>query len=198
MNWIRLAERGGARRLAAVDDYQFPGSARQRFALGHPGLSAGDVRTVEAATRQWFRLAVRHPRAKLSMPSVVVGDFWHEFVRQTREYAEFCDAAFGRFLHHAPDAAAADQGGGLRTTFGFAQEDEGSVPPALPLLFRIDRDLAVTGGRHYLADCGGRGVCYDLPGATCLQHVDGVRPATRRLGPSPAPRDMFDGGGCGG
>src|SRR5215208_2444034 len=119
-------------------------------------LSTEDVRTVEEATRQWFRLAARHPRAKLSMPSVVVDDLWHELVLHTRDYAEFCEAAFGRFLHHTPEsamsveAAAANRAAGLAMTVRLAQLDEGRTVGQLPLLFRVDRELGISGGARYL------------------------------------------------
>jgi hypothetical protein len=44
------------------------------------------------------------PSARLSMPSVLVDDMWHKFLLHTRDYAAFCDAAFGRFLHHEPES----------------------------------------------------------------------------------------------
>jgi hypothetical protein len=169
-----------ARRVAVVDAYEFPSSIRQRFALEHHTFTPEQIATVEAATRQWFRLAARRPKAALSMPSVIVDDLWHEMVLHTREYAAFCDAAFGRFLHHVPESAmtgpeaAANQGRTLRTTFELAQQDEKCAATELPVLFRVDRDLAVKGGRRYLADCGGRGHCYPLPGTVCLQHLRGT------------------------
>ncbi|MET8146878.1 glycine-rich domain-containing protein [Actinoplanes sp. NPDC049668] len=199
--------RRAEQRVAAVDAYQFPSSVRHRLATGYQDLSADDIHTVEAGARQWFRLAARNPRARLSMPSVVVDDLWHELVLHTRDYAAFCDVAFGRFLHHVPesamsaDGAAANQSTALRDTFRMAQQDEGCEPAQLPLLFRIDRDLAVPGGRHYLADCGGRGVCHELKGTTCLQHLGGLgrRPGggwnfSRRDGGAA----QADAGGCGG
>lgn len=173
------------RRLAIIDEYQFPGSVRQRFALQRDDLGSDDIRLVEGGTRQWFRLAARHPKARLAMPSVIVDDLWHEFVLHTREYAEFCEAGLGRFLHHVPESAmtatgaAANRSGGLQVTFQLAQQDElarrggAAGPAALPLLFRVDQELAVAGGRRYLADCGGRGECYESKGTVCLQHVGG-------------------------
>jgi hypothetical protein len=214
MGWTRLLDRGKVRRTAAVDAFEFPSSVRQRFAGQHHNLAADDIRTVEAATRQWFRLAARHPRAKLAMPSVVVDDLWHELVLHTRDYAAFCQAAFGHFLHHvpesamAPPAAAENRSTRTLTTLELARQDEGCGPGQLPLLFRVDQQVAVNGGRRYLADCGGRGQCHELPGMVCLQHL---------TGPGKAPRagargtthghhgtdagcvaDGGDGGGCGG
>jgi hypothetical protein len=209
MTGIRLWDRGGERRACAVDAYKFPASVRQRFAFEHERLSGDDIGRVEDATRQWFRLAARHPRAKLSMPSAVVDDLWHEMVLHTRDYAEFCDTALGRFLHHVPESAmspgdaARNRAAGLQTTLLFAQQDEHCAPAVLPLLFRVDRDLAITGGARYLADCGGRGVCYDLPGAVCLQHVTGVKAARRAVNPHAGPIDpgtptAGSGAACGG
>jgi len=194
-----------ARRVAAVDAYQFPSSVRQRFALVHHTFTLEQIATVEAATRQWFRLAARRPKAALSMPSVIVDDLWHEMVLHTRDYAAFCDAALGRFLHHVPESAmtgpdaAANRGKTLRATFELAQQDEKCGPTGLPVLFRVDRDLAVEGGRHYLADCGGRGQCHSVPGVVCLQHVRGNgRPIQRNRGVRgmhPAEHEIYGGAG---
>lgn len=39
---------------------------------------------------------------RLSMPSEAVDEVWHQFILFTREYHGFCEAAFGRYVHHAP------------------------------------------------------------------------------------------------
>ncbi|MEV0714014.1 hypothetical protein [Asanoa sp. NPDC050611] len=199
----RFLARGKSRRTAAVDSFVFPSNVRLRFAGQHQHLSPDQVRTVEAAARQWFRLAARHPRAKLSMPSVVVDDLWHEMVLDTREYAAFCEAAFGRFLHHVPEqrAESADRSRHLLATFQLACEDEGCEPDRLPLLFSIDRQLAVDGGRYYLADCGGRGQCHGLRGTTCLRHLTGEGRSSRFGAPGHHRTDLppsVGGDGCGG
>jgi hypothetical protein len=190
----------------AVDSYRFPTSVRQRFVFEHPDLTPDHIRTVEDGTRQWFRLAARHPKAKLSMPSVAVDALWHEMVLHTREYQEFCDQALGRFLHHVPESsmtgeeAAANRAKRLQETFRLAQQDEGCAPDALPLLFRVDRETRIAGGRRYLADCGGRGQCFDVADALCLTHVTGLGKATRGTwkGPGASPHGGEDGGGGGG
>jgi hypothetical protein len=161
--------RQSGRRVSAVDAYEFPSGVRQRFALRHGELSGDAVRAVEAAARQWFRLAARHPKARLAMPSVIVDEFCREFQLHAREYADFCVSALGR-----PAMPAESRPGELAATFRFAREDEPRVAGLLPALFRVDREVAVAGGRHYLADCGGRGVCYELKGTVCLQHLGGV------------------------
>jgi hypothetical protein len=149
------------RRVAAVAAFAFPSSVRQRVALARPDLTPEQTAAVEAAMRQWFRLAARRPKAKLAMPSVVVAEL-HRELALTREYAEFCRDAFGRPPVVEP--------GALAETLRLARRDEEAD---LPLLFRIDRELTIDGGKRYLADCGGRGQCFPLPGAVCLFHLRG-------------------------
>src|SRR4051812_42376052 len=100
MVWNRRA----TDRLAAIDTYRFPATVRQRFAAGHATLSGTALDKLEAATRQWFRLAARHPRARPDMPSRATDALWREVTRQT-EYGAFCDRAFGRSFRPGPAAA---------------------------------------------------------------------------------------------
>jgi hypothetical protein len=157
-------------RLTFVNAYRLPAAVRQRFAFLHESLRADQMDQVEAAARQWYRLVARHPRARLAMPSTVVAQLVDEFTVHAGEYTAFCRSAFGK----SPPAVAGDDA--LWPTFRFAQADDGSVAPALPLIFRVDRELNVPSGRYYLASCGGgRTVCHELPGVICLQHLRGVR-----------------------
>jgi hypothetical protein len=185
--------------LATVDGYRFPTGVRQRFALTHPGLTHQHLDAVEAATRQWFRLAARQPRAKLTMPSVATGDYWREFRLHEREYGEFCDRAAG---HPVRDEPAPDKGARLYATFRLAQQDEHLESHRLPLLFRVDRELAITGARRYLADCGGYDQCYEETDVLCLQHVAGVQRRRSRWsrpgGPAAGGGPAGCGAGCGG
>jgi len=196
-----------ATRVGVIDTYAFSSSVRQRLRMKHPELTPDRLALVEAAARQWFRIVACRPRTELSMPSTLVDDLWHEFMLHTREYAEFCDAAFGRFLHHQPETAmspgqaVANRSDRLVLTLRLAQQDEGSEPAALPLLFRVDRDAGLKDGRRYLADCGGRGLCHSMPNTVCLQHLNGLGKAPPRKGIShggPTYVGGTDGGGCGG
>ncbi|WP_328416461.1 hypothetical protein OG470_26465 [Micromonospora sp. NBC_00389] len=179
MIWTRLRNDRTAHRLRAVADLQFPASGRQRLQNQYPHLSDDDIRLVETATRQWFRLIVRHSSTKLSMPSVVVNDLWQELTLHARDYAAFCDAAFGGFLHHQPRSEiSADPVNTNRTplllaTLSHGRRDEGCGPTDLPLLFRVDQELCLRDGNRYLADCGGRGECFPGSNLVCLQHLAG-------------------------
>jgi hypothetical protein len=154
-----------SRRLAAVDTFVFP--AGVRFALD---LDTAQFAVAETAARQWFRLAARHPKATMSMPSAVVDKLWLALTRHERDYQELTRAVVGRDFPYSATT------GTLAATYRFARADE---PGGMPLLFRIDKQLGVTGGRHYIADCGGRGECFPVRGATCLQHLTGVGKATK-------------------
>lgn len=111
------------------------------------------------------------------MPSVVADRLWREFALHERDYAAFCDSAFGRHLSYPPSATisagTANRSPSLLATLGYARQDEGCGPTGLPLLFRADEELRVDGGNRYLADCGGRGECFQVPGLVCLQHLAG-------------------------
>jgi hypothetical protein len=169
-----------ARRVRAVDAYEFPSSVRQRLRRMHPDLGTEGVVLIEAATRQWFRILARRPttRLRLSMPSMLADDMWHEFLLHTRDYAAFCDTAFGRFLHHipesamTPDEAVASPTSRLLATLRLAREDENN-PSALPMLFRVDHEAGLHEARRYVVKCGGQEECsvassVDL---VCLYHL---------------------------
>jgi hypothetical protein len=46
-------------------------------------------------------------------PLLIIDEMWHEFILVTREYTQFCDKMFGRYIHHRPDSGA-DQGPELK------------------------------------------------------------------------------------
>src|SRR5262245_45930187 len=65
----------------------------------------GDDRYSEIALdglRAWY-LACLHAGGELiGMPSKTVDIAWHEMILRTREYHDFCQKAFGGYLHHSP------------------------------------------------------------------------------------------------
>lgn len=60
---------------------------------------------VETGLRQWLLCAGAALRDDqvIGMPSRAVDEAWHGLILCTVRYARFCDAAYGRFLHHHPD-----------------------------------------------------------------------------------------------
>jgi len=60
---------------------------------------------VDEAILEWrkFMVCVLHSGGPVGMISPVIDEVWHAFILHTREYAEFCQSIFGRFVHHAPN-----------------------------------------------------------------------------------------------
>ncbi len=134
-----------------------------------PGVSIGSRRVgrrLAAIETYEFPSNVRR-RVHLKHPSTLVDDMWHEFLLHTRDYAAFCDAAIGQFLHHEPeprmslDQAPANRSDGLLIILQRARQDDHCGPHALRLLFRVDQEAQLPGCRRYHVDCGGRERCYD-------------------------------------
>lgn len=88
----------------------------------------------------------------VAMPSEIVDVLWHEFILFTRAYEQFCQQAFGRFLHHTPTEAMPQKTvatEGIKRTWRLACAKEGinpRDPEKLPLLFAIDSMLDIKDG----------------------------------------------------
>lgn len=205
---------GGAWRRKRREDfiraYKWPPGLLERFAEKRPGLSAADRGHVEQALRQFFLVHLRSDCEYVSMPSRVADDLWHEFILYTREYRDFCSRAFGKFLHHLPSAALSpvrkQSNIGLRRTWSWACRDEGihpRRPDRLPLLFAIDRKLAIPNGFFYLPDCAKRqagGETLQCGADFCSRHIDGSIEGFgfRRKEGSDCGGGCAGDGGCGG
>ena len=70
---------------------------------------------VEEGLRQWLRCAGAALRDDqiIGMPSRAVDEAWHGLILCTARYAAFCDAAYGRFLHHHPEGDGESPGGSM-------------------------------------------------------------------------------------
>ena len=93
------------------------------------------------------------------MPSQVVDDLGHEFILFTRNYENFCQKAFGRYLHHTPVEAMSSPHvatDGIRRTWFHACRIEGinpKQPERLPLLFALDAQFGIANGFFYSLNC---------------------------------------------
>lgn len=125
----------------------------------YPQLSLRDTELVLHGLRQFFMAYLRSNRAFVAMPSKVVDAAWHEFILHTRGYQQWCDAAFGKLLHHTPaEVLGRDpkRNSGLRRAWFWACKEESIDPHAptrLPLLFALDKKFAIAGGFTYVPNC---------------------------------------------
>lgn len=148
-----------ARREAFIRSYDFPPGLIDGLGKAHPQLALKDRQLVAHALRQFFLAWLMGGRKPVSMPSQVADDLWHGFILDTRHYEAFCRRAFGAFLHHTPAVVLGSgkaSNAGLRRVFWHACLEENinpRKPTRLPLLFALDRKLAIAGGFAYLLDC---------------------------------------------
>ncbi|MDQ3581815.1 MAG: hypothetical protein M3495_09475 [Pseudomonadota bacterium] len=148
------------RRNAYIDAFLLPNRVARKLKERYPHLDERDISDVFRELKEYFHI-IRESKengneAFLSMPSQIVDEAWHEFILCTREYAEFCQRAFGRFLHHTPAESVrnpAQVQEGLERTWRVACNREGIKPndaAALPRLFALDAVLEIPDGHHYV------------------------------------------------
>jgi hypothetical protein len=142
-----------------IDTYRFPPSVAKKVIEAYPHLSSPQLESVLKGLREFFHICREAGPMIVAMPSQVVDVAWHEFILSTRAYQEFCQKAFGRFLHHSPAEAMKQTGkgqDGIKRAWRLACEREGinpKNPNRLPLLFALDTDLEIPNGFKYSVDC---------------------------------------------
>jgi hypothetical protein len=148
-----------SRRENYIRTYMFPTGVFEKFAQARPGLGIKEQQLVARALRQFFLAYLKSGFRRVAMPSRVVDDLWHEFILYTKNYAAFCDYAFGRFLHHTPAVKMGpvmSDNEGLRRVWWFCCLEENINPrnaTRLPLLFALDRKLGIADGFVYDLQC---------------------------------------------
>lgn len=147
------------RREAFIREYSWPRGLLERFEKHHAGFGRKDSALVSRGLRQFFLAYLRSGTKFVSMPSQIADDLWHEFILYTREYQNFCQRAFGGFLHHTPAVVlSADRRNneGLRRVWWHCCREENidpQYPSRLPLLFALDAKYKVSGGFIYHPRC---------------------------------------------
>ena len=68
---------------------------------------AREHRVSRGVASRWFEDAIRfldmcHASPGALSPSRTVDKAWHEFLLFTRDYQQFCEERYGRFIHHQP------------------------------------------------------------------------------------------------
>lgn len=155
------AKRLRPKRAEFINNYQWPSGVLDKVRQKHPALTIEDTALVSRGLKQFFVAHLMSGNKFVSMPSRVADDLWHEFILHTRDYAEFCEHAFGRFMHHTPAAAISPSSArriddGLRRAWWFACKDEDIHPNRairLPLFFTLDSTLRIPDGFRYDLDC---------------------------------------------
>lgn len=182
-----------SKREKYVVSYVFPVSIKKKLVEAYPHLSDKDTFQVMLGLKQYFHICNMAGTRFVSMPSQVVDLAWHEFILFTRQYQQFCNGAFGRFLHHTPaevmqsKTTAQD---GIKRAWKYCcirEKINPKSPERLPLLFSLDSLLNIPNGFFYARDCS------NSNGDThCASHI-GCGSSSCGSGDS-----SCGGGGCGG
>ena len=83
---------------AATHDLSF---LRDRFADAHPGFAA-DFDEIAKELGKFLAMPQKGSAGPLAVMSHRVDELWHTFIHHTPQYVEFCNAAYGGYLHHQP------------------------------------------------------------------------------------------------
>lgn len=102
---VALMRRTPRKRERFIADYVFPSHIRGRVRKRLPQIAERDWPLVEQGLREWFICCAWRGGAVLGMPSRAVDEAWHEFILDSIAYIDFCEKAFGEYLHHTPDEA---------------------------------------------------------------------------------------------
>jgi len=147
------------KRRKYIQEYNLPNRIKEKVISTYPHLNDNDGNNVIKGLKEYFAICNIAKLKMISMPSQVVDVAWHEFILFTRQYKEFCNKGFGKFLHHTPAETMKSQTvaqAGIKRAWRLSCRREGIWPKnahKLPLLFSIDSDLSIPDGFKYALDC---------------------------------------------
>ena len=206
LTFVALRAWEASRRRQFIREARMPRFLGDKLRAQYPQLSAGDADLVLRGLRQFFLAHLRSQRQFVAMPSRLADAAWHEFILHTKAYEAWCQAAFGRLMHHTPaEVLGRDpkRNDGLRRAWFWACKEESinpRQPSRLPLLFALDKKFAIAGGFAYVPDCrdiesqsGSDAYC-----GTSFGDSDGGSGDAGGFGGSESSGDGGDGGGDGG
>lgn len=106
-------------------------------------ISSQQLPMIERGFKDFCQLHLNAPRTLHHLPSKAVDALWHALILDTQRYADFCQRAFGKMLHHHPAAemqhlSPQQQTQALKATWRGACALQNIRPQAahtLPLLF---------------------------------------------------------------
>jgi len=145
----------GSGRDKFIDEYIFSESLFGKVLLAYPDLRKDNLKLVENSLRQYFRICRKAKRQMVVMPSQIVDVAWHAFILHSKEFHDFCKAAFGYQLHHRPFSKTDtpdELTDAIKLTWRHCCELDGIDPkkPAYtPMLFFIDFNLNIPDGNKF-------------------------------------------------
>ncbi len=156
---LRHAVRGSFRISLQTEDgwtdltqnLRVPKGVLDGFVSRHPEATTRQLGLLDDAFWQWVRVLGRVPTL-VAQPSVAVASLWQVYSSDTRAYEKLPlhVRALTYVQVRGPEAmiSALDP---LQMTHAQAYVDE--MPHDLPMLFRVDEELGIQGGRLYRTEC---------------------------------------------
>lgn len=199
---IALENREWHKQKMALEDWRFDKAYTWEVLLKYPRLNEDDVTEAFEQLRLYFQICWRYEKRLVVMPSRLIDTCWHLFILDTRNYAQFCEAAFGRFLHHEPPSSIELQKLPSDTRnqldmLANARAYQGAVRHgahdslAVPALFSMDERLRINDGCRYSAEFLGSLAAFDVKKAEAkLSKEDGAADGSGSAA-------CADGGACG-
>lgn len=182
-----------------IQEHRLPSLVSKAVVDTYPHLTTAQIQKVLLGLKQYFQICNQAGRQLVAMPSQVVDVAWHAYILSTRQYQQFCQNAFGRFLHHTPAEAMQDRTHaqtGIKRAWRIACARENinpKTPERLPLLFALDAELGIANGFTYQLNCQARnGDGY------CASHIGCSSGCAGDSGSDSGCSGGGDGGGCGG
>lgn len=159
ISFVALRAWETSQRRQFIRESRFPSVLFTKLCEAYPQLSRSDADLVLRGLRQFFLAHLRSDRKFVAMPSKLADEAWHAFILHTRAYEDWCNAAFGKLMHHTPaEVLGKDpkRNDGLRRAWYWSCKEESinpRSPSRLPLLFALDKKYAIAGGFAYVPDC---------------------------------------------
>lgn len=200
---VALEGRGWGKQKMALEEWRFDAAYTRVVLLKYPHLNENDVTEAFEQLRLYFQICWRNEKKAVAMPSRLVDTCWHALICDTRNYARFCEAVFGKFLHHEPPNSFELQKIEVsersdRQMLAIARAYKGALAAdvidkstvAVPKLFAIDERMQIQDG-----------FCYSAEFLKCLDDFD-LEKAEARLTKEDGAADgsaaaCGDGGSCG-
>jgi hypothetical protein len=199
---VALEGRQWSKQKMVLAEWCFDEAYIKEVLLQHPHLNESDVVEAFELLRLYFRICWQCEKRLVAMPSKLVDECWHVFICDTRSYAQFCEAVFGRFLHHEPPSAnelqkinASERNQLLMLAnaraYQGALHHETNAGLAVPALFSMDERLRIDDGFCYSTEFLESLAAFDVKKAEAtLSKADGAADGSGAAA-------CGDGGSCG-
>lgn len=138
-----------------IANYHFPEELDEKISSAYPHLSIENLVDVQKELKHFFEMTNACRPGVVAIPSRVVDVAWYEFTLHTNDYHQFCDQAFGHYLHHnifSKKMLSKDIKVSLQRAWVYSCRAENINPQnpfCLPVLFSIDSSLNISDGNKF-------------------------------------------------